>query len=299
MIAHTIKRIVCLGCLSLAAADMSARDRALEKSIRTFLRDRQATVAVAVLSDGRMIASIEGKAELPTMSVFKFYQALAVLDPAGGSGLSPDSLLSFGESQLPRDTHSPLRDSIPQGGTLAVRDLIRYALIVSDNNACDILLAAAGGPETVDRYVRRQGIRGVTIAATEQTMHERFENQDLNRTTAEAAVRMLERLDTGGLLPAERRKLVEEAMIASRTGSRRIRSVLPGDVVAGDKTGSSLRSAEGMTAADNDLAFVRLPDGTTYYMAVLVANSFEDDRTNEATIAGISRIVYDYFVERE
>ena len=433
MIAHTIKRIVCLGCLSLAAADMSARDRALEKSIRTFLRDRQATVAVAVLNDGRMIASIEGKAELPTMSVFKFYQALAVLDPAGGSGLSPDSLLSFGESQLPRDTHSPLRDSIPQGGTLAVRDLIRYALIVSDNNACDILLAAAGGPETVDRYVRRQGIRGVTIAATEQTMHERFENQYLNRTTAEAAVRMLERLDTGGLLPAERRKLVEEAMIASRTGSRRIRSVLlsfgesqlprdthsplrdsipqggtlavrdliryalivsdnnacdillaaaggpetvdryvrrqgirgvtiaateqtmherfenqylnrttaeaavrmlerldtggllpaerrklveeamiasrtgsrrirsvlPGDVVAGDKTGSSLRSAEGMTAADNDLAFVRLPDGTTYYMAVLVANSFEDDRTNEATIAGISRIVYDYFVERE
>ena len=204
MIAHTIKRIVCLGCLSLAAADMSARDRALEKSIRTFLRDRQATVAVAVLSDGRMIASIEGKTELPTMSVCKFYQALAVLDPAGGSGLSPDSLLSFGESQLPRDTHSPLRDSIPQGGTLAVRDLIRYALIVSDNNACDILLAAAGGPETVDRYVQRQGIRGVTIAATEQTMHERFENQYLNRTTAEAAVRMLERLDTGGLLPAER-----------------------------------------------------------------------------------------------
>lgn len=196
MIAHTIKRIVCLGCLSLAAADMSARDRALEKSIRTFLRDRQATVTVAVLNDGRMIASIEEKAELPTMSVFKFYQALAVLDPAGGSGLSPDSLLSFGESQLPRDTHSPLRDSIPQGGTLAVRDLIRYALIVSDNNACDILLAAAGGPEAVDRYVRRQGIRGVTIAATEQTMHERFENQYLNRTTAEAAVRMLERLDT-------------------------------------------------------------------------------------------------------
>lgn len=27
-------------------------------------------------------------------------------------------------------------------------------------------------------------------------MHERFENQYLNRTTAEAAVRMLERLDT-------------------------------------------------------------------------------------------------------
>ena len=247
-----------------------------------------------------MIANIEEKAELPTMSVFKFYQALAVLDPAGGSGLSPDSLLSFGESRLPRDTHSPLRDSIPQGGTLAVRDLIRYALIVSDNNACDILLTAAGGPEAVDRYVRRQGIRGVTIAATEQTMHERFENQYLNRTTAEAAVRMLERLDTGGRSPAERRKLVEEAMIASRTGSRRIRSVLPGDVVAGDKTGSSLRSAEGRTtAADNDLAFVRLPDGTTYYMAVPVANSFEDDRTNEATIAGISRMVYDYFVERE
>ena len=233
------------------------------------------------------------------MSVFKFYQALAVLDPAGGSGLSPDSLLSFGESRLPRDTHSPLRDSIPQGGTLAVRDLIRYALIVSDNNACDILLAAAGGPEAVDRYVRRQGIRGVTIAATEQTMHERFENQYLNRTTAEAAVRMLERLDTGRPIAGrtEKTRRGSHDRLADRDPPNPQRA--PRRRRRGRQDRHSLRSAEGMTAADNDLAFVRLPDGTTYYMAVPVANSFEDDRTNDTTIAGISRIVYDYFVERE
>lgn len=293
-----MKRIILFVNLLLIAASLSARDRALEKQIRAAVGDKRATVAVAVRHEGKTVASVNGKIGLPTMSVCKFPLAIAVLDRLSRHGISPDSLVAFGKAQLSENTYSPLRDSIPQGGELPVRELIRYALVESDNNACDILFGMIGSPAVVDRYIRSRGISGVAIAATEQTMHERFENQYLNRTTAEAAVRLLELFDRGCLLPDNEKKFVENAMIATRTGRNRIRRALPDGIVAGDKTGSSLRSGDGMTAADNDLAFVRLPDSTTYYIAVLVAESYEDDRSNDATIAGISAIVYDHMARK-
>ena len=51
-----------------------------------------------------------------------------------------------------------------------------------------------------------------------------------------------------------------------------------------------------MKIADNDIGFVRLPDGREYSIAVFVMDSREDDRTNAAVIARISRLVYDYAI---
>ena len=42
----------------------------------------------------------------------------------------------------------------------------------------------------------------------------------------------------------------------------------------------------------------RLPDGRSYSIAVFVMDSREDDRTNAAVIARISRLVYDYAARR-
>ena len=50
--------------------------------------------------------------------------------------------------------------------------------------------------------------------------------------------------------------------------------------------------------ADNDIGIVRLPDGRSYSIAVFVKDSREDDRTNAAVIARISRLVYDYATRR-
>jgi beta-lactamase class A len=50
-----------------------------------------------------------------------------------------------------------------------------------------------------------------------------------------------------------------------------------------------------LKAGDNDMGFVRLPDGSRYSIAVFVKDSKEDDKTNAALIAAISQKVYEYY----
>ena len=40
----------------------------------------------------------------------------------------------------------------------------------SDNDACDILLKKIGGPNMVQAYMLRLGIRGITVRTTEADM---------------------------------------------------------------------------------------------------------------------------------
>ena len=56
-----------------------------------------------------------------------------------------------------------------------------------------------------------------------------------------------------------------------------------------------MRTADGMRIAENDAAFVRLPDGREYYLVILLKNSYEDDETNRLAIAEIADAVYQHF----
>ena len=125
-------------------------------------------------------------------------------------------------------------------------------------------------------------------------MHRHADNQYLNRTTPLAAVRLLERFRRGELLSAAYGDFLLETMFATETGPDKLRGLLPADAAVAHKTGSSDRDGRGVKIADNDIGIVRLPDGRSYSIAVFVMDSREDDRTNAAVIARISRLVYDY-----
>ena len=90
------------------------------------------------------------------------------------------------------------------------------------------------------------------------------------------------------------KEFLQETLIETSTGNDKLKAGLPEDAVLGHKTGSSGRNKEGIKAGDNDMGFVRLPDGRQYSIAVFVSDSKEDDKTNAAIIAGISRKVYEY-----
>ena len=86
-------------------------------------------------------------------------------------------------------------------------------------------------------------------------------------------------------------------MIATSTGSDKLKGLLPAETIIGHKTGSSDRDSTGMKAGDNDMGFVCLPNGDHYTIAVFITDSMEDDKTNAAIIAQISKAVYDYINE--
>lgn len=290
-----MKRLLLLCCCLAAALPLSARNGSLERAVRALTDSVRATVGVAVVfGDGDTLVVNNGH-RYPTMSVYKFHQALAVLDHLERRGLPLTTRIPVRKSDLLPDTWSPLREACPGGGRFTVAELLAYSVAQSDNNVCDLLFRFLGGPEVVNRYIAGLDAGEVAIVADEETMHRHTDNQYLNWTTPLAAVRLLDRFRRGELLSAAYGDFLLETMFATETGPDKLRGLLPADVAVAHKTGSAFRDAQGVMVADNDIGIVRLPDGRSYSIAVFVMDSRENDRTNAAVIARISRLVYDSF----
>lgn len=265
----------------------------LEERVDSIIGDKKARVGVAVSVDGKICLAMNDRAGYAMMSTFKFPLALAVLHHLDQRGLPLSTELSITKSDLLPNTYSPLRDARPNGGfRMSVGELLRYCVALSDNNASDILIRYIGGIEKVHQYVKRLGIRGMKIVATEADMHRTVEYQNLNQTRPSAAVRLMEKFLKEDLFAHEYHEFLEKTLIETSTGTNKLKGGLPDGVVMGHKTGSSDRNSSGLKIGDNDMGFVCLPNGKYYTIAVFVTDSMEDDVTNAAIIAKISEVVY-------
>lgn len=268
-----------------------------EKEITAFLADKKATVGVAVLTNDNRRMLVNNKRQYPLLSVFKLPIALAVLHQLDQKQIPLDSTIYVKASQLLPGTYSPLRKKFPdQDLTISFRELLKYSVALSDNNACDILIGYAGGIAEVNKYIKGLGIRGISLSQTEAQMHERDQNQYLNRGTPSAMTDLLKLFHDKELFAPQYKNFLWETLIQTSTGSNKLKGLLPKEVRVGHKTGSSNRTREGVKIADNDAGFVCLPNGETYYIAVFVMDSQETDETNAAIIARVSKIVYDSFL---
>lgn len=274
--------------------NLSFAQNQLEQKIQSILKDKRATVGVCVLSEGKEMAIVNGQHCYPLLSVYKFPLALAVLNYLDKNHLPLDTKIAISQADLLPDTYSPIRDKYPQGNIeLTVSELLKYTVALSDNNACDILFRYVGGPQKVSQYIKKLKIKDISIKHTEQEMHEKLEYIYQNCATPLAITQLLDLFQKKELLSPEYHNFLEQTMINTTTGLKKIRAMLPPSVIIGDKTGNSPRTASGMKIADNDLAFVRLPNGKQYMIAIFVNSSYESDETNTQIIAQISKTVYD------
>lgn len=281
--------------LLCACLPVQAQTTALQRQIQDLIRDADATVGVAVLTSGGESFAVNDTIGFAMLSTFKFPLAMAVLHQLDERGTPLDTALLITKADLLPDTYSPLRDSCPEGNfRLPVRRLIEYAITLSDNNACDILLRFIGGTGALQQYIRSLGIPGIAIAADEALMHRSPENVYLNHARPSSAALLIDRFLQGNLLSPAHQQFLKNTMIATSTGTDKLRGMLPSSAVVGHKTGSSDR-IHGMKIADNDIGFVLLPDGTHYSIAVFVMNSRKSDTANAALIARISKLVYDHY----
>ena len=274
---------------------MGAGLEGLEEELRRLIAGKKAEVGIAVIIDGQDTLVVNNDARYPMMSVFKFHQALAVADVCGRKGISLDSLVRVRPQDLKRDTYSPLRDRYPDGGvSLPVGGLLEYTLLLSDNNACDILFDRFGGPEAADKFIRGLGLQQFAIEVTEDEMHKDLDLCYRNWTTPLEAARLLELFISGKAVQGVFRDFIEKTMLSCRTGEDRLPAPLVGaDAVIGHKTGSGDRNAAGRLIGTNDIGFVFLPDGRHYTIAVLVKDSEEDARATSRIIADVSEAVYE------
>lgn len=270
------------------------------------------------LADGAVLAR-GAERRYPMASVYKLPIALVLYRAADAGALDLAEEIAVSERDL--------RDEVPgatirAGRRYSLAELAEMMLTLSDNTACDLLLARLGGAKKVEAVLRGVGVEGIDVTWTELEManvwngvldgpasgltrrdararrarssaadrargRAAFLAGAANAATPAALTGLLVRLERGELLSKARTAALVETMERNRTGDRRIRARLPKDARVADKTGTA-------GPVTNDVALLTLPNGKgRLALAIFVSRSDRPLREREKAVAEIARAVYD------
>jgi len=268
----------------------------LADSISRIASEYPGEIGVAIIINDSDTVTVNDRCVYPMMSVFKVHQALAVCDSFDSEGLSLDSVMSFRRDSLDADTWSPmLKEHQEPVIRLTVRDLMRYTLIQSDNNASNIMFRELAGTAATDSLIAtlipRESFR---IAYSEEEMAADHDKAYANRTSPLGAAILMNRLFTDSLVSRDKQAFIMKTLGECATGKDRIAAPLLGKkgVTIAHKTGSGYINEEGELVAHNDVAYIRMPGNVSYTLAVFVKDFKGDAARASEAIARISAAVF-------
>ncbi len=285
-----------LVCLFFSPFKLFAQNEALRQQIQEIVKPAKGIVGVALLNiETNDTLSVNGNAQLVMQSVMKFPIALTVLHLVDTGKLSLSEIIHFTRRDLSK-TNTTIRQKYPEGkGDISIQELLSLMVSQSDNDACDILLKKIGGPKTVQSYMLRIGLKGIAVRTTEADMASSSDMQYLNWCKPREMAILLGQFYQDKILSKSSTGLLLKMMIASITGTNRIKGLLPAGTVVAHKTGSSSTDATGLTPATNDVGIITLPDSRHLAIAVFVCYSTDDEQTRDKIIAKIAKAAYDSY----
>lgn len=248
-----------------AWAQTSARLQPLEQRLAALATENPGDFGFAALdlATGEVV-SFNGDQAFPMASTMKIAVAAAYLDEVEAGRRSLD-------------------DSV--GGVSAYR-LMDAMITRSDNRATDQLISMLGGPAVIDQWLRSHGLAGMRIDRTiAQLLADRRDLRDVrDSSTPVAMLNLLRLIDGGSVLQPRSRAILLDMMARCRTGSNRIRGLLPPGTHVENKTGT-------LNGYTGDVGFLTLPGGQR--IAVVFFARYGDNRP--AVIASAARAIYDNF----
>ena len=181
------------------------------------------------------------------------------------------------------------------GTMMSALGLIELTITRSDNQATDALLAAVGGPQAVNRWLRQAGMSGIridrdiaTLVRDDGAVDPATHIDVRDSATPMAMVRLLSGLYNGQWLSASSRSVLIGAMERCVTGRRRIPALLPDGARVAHKTGT-------LNNTTSDVGIIHTPDGRAMAVAIYVTG--QGGRTpREGRIATIARAIYDGYL---
>jgi beta-lactamase class A len=248
-----------------AAAASSPSLTSLEQQLSSLVANKSADVGVAALdlNTGQTV-SIKGETPFPMASTVKVAIAALYLAQVDSGRRSLD-------------------DSI---NGQPVRSLMRRMLIVSDNQAADILFKDVGGPRAVQQWLQDNGIKGLrvdrTIAQLLRDKRDLWDRRD--SSTPQGMVEFLRRLYKGELIKPQSRNYLLDLMAQCHTGQNRMKWLLPSGTPVEHKTGT-------LDGLADDVGFITMPDGRRVVVAIFARGGADRPRT----IAETARTIYDGF----
>ncbi|MBO9498664.1 MAG: class A beta-lactamase [Novosphingobium sp.] len=268
---------------------------ALEEYVARLANGAQGRIGVAAidLNTGQQV-SILGNQRFPMASTSKVAIVATFLDGVDKGRWSLDDPLPKMLS-LPSKRFSGIGAPMKPGQVLPARTLIEQALIHSNNQATDGLLAAVGGPAAVTAWVQRAGIhdfslnRNIATLVRDETEHDPSRYIDArDSATPLAMVQLLKGLHEGRWLSPASRNFLIATMERCETGKNRIKGQMPADVTVAHKTGTLFNTS-------SDVGLITMPDGHSIALAIYVTGGGSDHAYRTDRISLIARAIYDGF----
>lgn len=274
-------------------------------------------------------AGVDQERPYPQQSVSKLWVAIAIMKAVDEGRLDVEAPVLLTESDR-SVFFQPVSYKIGAAGyTTPMSDLLRRALVESDNAANDRLMRELGGPDGVADTLRGMGLSSVKVGAYERDLQARTAGlvwradygigwnfqaarQALPIETREAAMAAyladpmdgtspaaitaaLAALSRGELLsPASTQRLVG-LMVEARTGPRRLKGGLPAGWSIAHKTGTG-QDFKGASVGINDVGLLTAPDGRVYAVAVMMRHTRHSVPERLAFMQSVTRAVADHWV---
>ncbi len=196
-------------------------------------------------------------------STFKHLLAAMVLHRSTRGGASLRTPLPFGPDDMV--AHAPdtakLVDPTTGRGEWRLGFAAEAMVVSSDNVAANLVLRHIGGPAALTAWLRQQGDGVTRLDRNEPTLNENAPGDPRDTTTPAAMGATTARLVFGDAIDPRLRQSLRAWMVASPTGTARIRAGLPGDWRVGGKTGTC-------AAAYNEVAFAETETGEPMVIAI-------------------------------
>jgi len=264
----------------------------LERHVALLADSNKGRIGIAAidLSTGRDIA-ILGDQRFPMASTSKIAIAATFLE---GVEKGRWSLTSEFPMMVPvrSEPFSSAVAPVRPGSYMPAHELIERMITRSDNQATDALLAVVGGPQAVNDWAYRAGIKDfridrdiATLVRDDGEFDPAAHIDPRDSATPKAMVQLLAGLYQGRWLSAQSREVLIGAMERCLTGKRRIPALLPAEAEIGHKTGS-------LNNTSSDIGIIRTPGGHVIALAIYVTGQ-GSRLAREAKIAAIARAIYD------
>lgn len=257
------------------AQRVAALEKRIGGRVGVYLRDITGRVLVAHRASERFLMC----------STFKFLLAAAALRRVDQGQMTLDQVLNYGEADLL--SYAPVTKANVAKGGLPLSDLCAAAVTMSDNTAANVILRSLGGPQGITAFARSIGDQDTRLDRNEPELNTAIPGDPRDTTTPQAIGEDLPRLLSGSALAPASQQLLENWMVASKTGLKRLRAGLPNGWVVGDKTGS------GANGTANVIAIIRPGNRATLFASVYLTGSTVEPEELDAVHVEVGRIVAD------
>lgn len=261
------------------AQRVASLEKRIGGRVGVYLRDITGRVLIAHRADERF----------PMCSTFKFLLAAAALRRVDQGQMTLDQVLDYSEADLL--SYAPVAKAHVAKGGLPLGELCAAAVTVSDNTAANVILRTLGGPRGFTAFARSIGDQDTRLDRNEPELNSAIPGDPRDTTTPQAIGEDMFRLLSGNALAPASQQMLENWMIASKTGLKRLRSGVPGGWGIGDKTGS------GANGTANVIAIIRPTNRATLFASVYFTGSAAEADDLDRAHVEIARILADIVVK--